>query len=145
MADTALLLVLLTLNLAFVSYLIWARLGWLGASTAKALSTVAELWAVFGIAAAIFAYLSGLLSRAKPAERGEGLSNLAPKPGAVGELADLGQRFAALPLGGQVAVIVGGLVAVGLLAHSLCRLNAAMRAYESRGNPEQATGNGGGR
>lgn len=128
MADTLLLLVLLALNLAFVSYLIWARLGWQGASRSRTLWTVVELWAVFGIVVAIFASLSLLLSRAEPAHHEEGLRNFAGRPGAAAEFTNLGQRFAALPLGGRVAAVVAGLAAVGLLAHSLYRLNAAMRS-----------------
>lgn len=134
--DSVVLLVLLTLNLAFVSYLIWARLGWQGTPAPKALWTVAELWIVFGMAAAIFAYLSALLSGGGPAQQGEGLSSLAGKPGAVGELAELARRFAALPLQERIAVAAAALVPLGLLAHCLYRLNGAMQIRKDEGNGE---------
>ena len=116
MSDILVVLAVLVVNLGLVSYLLYMRLGSGGAPRKVMGWLIAELWLTFAVAAAIMLGISRLLG---PGGR----------QGALGELEDVGSRFGALPTQLQVMVVAGVLLAVGLVAYLLKRINRLVEAY----------------
>ena len=115
MSDTALLLLLVALNLLFASALAGVRLRAIGWSARRIWVITGEMWAVFGLMIAMFRYL--LWKAGDTAVTGAG---------PAGEFSGFAARFATLPAGAK-ATFVGGLVlTAGLFFHMLITLNRGM-------------------
>lgn len=102
----------LVISLAFLSLLIRMRMQGFGRPSRAIWAAVAELWLTFAATAAVLWAASRLL--------GEPVTD-----GAMGELTDIGRRFAALDARTKAWVVAGGVLAVVLFV----RLVALLRRY----------------
>jgi hypothetical protein len=107
-------LIVVGINLCFLSGLIIYRMRTLGATVRRTAGPVIELWVAFALWIGVFRALSARIG--------------APgSEGAVGELGQLGHRLLDLPTFTRGWVLGGVGIAMGLLVHLLWTLSRVMR------------------
>ncbi|HUT75641.1 MAG TPA: hypothetical protein VM221_12510 [Armatimonadota bacterium] len=115
MSDTIVMIAVVFAVLLLISFMLVVRLQSGGASRAAANLLIAELWLTFGVIVALLVAISKTLG----------------PPAAVGlmggGLRDIGARFVALSAESQWLVGIGGVMAIGLLAHLMYAINRATR------------------
>jgi hypothetical protein len=102
--------------LLLISFMLMVRLQSGGASRAAANLLIAELWLTVGVVVALLVAIAHALGG--PAATAGGLG---------GELRDLAARFAALSGESKWLCGIGGVMAIGLLAHLMYAINRATR------------------
>jgi len=105
-------LILVAINLCFLSGLIIYRMAAHGAPLARMALPVIELWVTFALWIAIFRSLAAVIGAP------EGASPIA-------ELSDLGWRIARLPVATRSWLLGGAGISLALLAHLLWSLSKA--------------------
>ena len=113
----------LAISLAFLSLLIRMRMQGFGRPARAIWAAVGELWLTFGAIAAVLWAASRLLG-----EPGA--------DGAMGELTDIGRRFAALDAHLKAWVVAGGVLAVVLFVRLVALLRRCMEEPAERGGSE---------